>query len=379
MKLTLCTPCLFGLESILAGEARRMGGEDIHTMDGRVTFTGDEALLARANLGLRTAERVCIVLGTFQAHTFTELFDQTAGLPFEQFIGKNDAFPVKGWSLKSTLHSIPDCQSIIKKAAVTRLQNAYGLNWFAETGTVHQIRFAIHKDEVMVMLDSSGTGLHKRGYRAASTEAPIKETLAAGIVDLARVRGDTIAVDPMCGSGTLLIEAALKAYHIAPGLRRKFAAEQWDALPSRIWQDERSRAMEAIRRDASFRALGFDADALAVGLTQQNAAKAGIGKKITAAMQDISALSMDALPACSGKYGGVVLCNPPYGERLLELQEAEALYRTMGRVMARHPEWSYYIISPHEQFEKLFGRPADKRRKLYNGMIRCQLYMYYAK
>lgn len=366
----MCAPCLFGLESVLSGEIKRLGGEDIQTTDGRVSFTGDFALLVKANLWLRTAERVCIVLGTFEARSFTELFDNVAQLPFEEFIGKSDAFPVKGWSLKSGLHSIPDCQSIIKKAAVRRLEKAYGLPWFEETGPVHQIQFSIHKDVVTIMLDTSGAGLHKRGYRKTSTEAPIKETLAAGIVDLAHIRWDGTVVDPMCGSGTLLIEAALKAFNIAPGIRRRFAAESWASVPGELWQAEREAARAVIRRDAGFHGIGADIDALGVGLTAENAGKAGVGKKITASMADIADFK-----APEGDF--TVLCNPPYGERLLELRAAEELYRTMGRVIPRRPGVNAYIISPHEDFESLFGRRADKRRKLYNGMIKCQLFMYF--
>lgn len=369
-QLTLCAPCLFGLESVLAAEIKQMGGQNLQTIDGRVTFTGDSALLARANIGLRTAERVCVVLGSFTATSFTELFDRTAALPFEDFIGKKDAFPVKGWSLKSALHSIPDCQSIIKKAVVRRLEKAYGLSWFEESGPIHQIQFSIHKDGVMLMLDSSGEGLHKRGYRSQSTLAPIKETLAAGIADLARIRPDDLVIDPMCGSGTLLIEAALRAFHIAPGIRRNFAAEKWGVFPVRIWKDERARAMESIRRGIGFSAAGYDIDELAVSLTGENAAKAGVGKKVQASLREIARFTNEAEKA-------VVLCNPPYGERLLEIKEAEELYRTMGRVFACRPGLRYYIISPHEQFEALFGRKADKRRKLYNGMIKCQLFMYF--
>lgn len=370
MNLTLCAPCLFGLESVLSGEVKRIGGENIQVTDGRVTFTGGPALVARANLRLRTAERVCVLLGSFEARTFTELFDSTVALPFEEFIGKHDAFPVKGWSLKSGLHSIPDCQSIIKKAAVSRLERAYGLTWFEETGPARQIRFTIHKDAVTILLDTSGAGLHKRGYRAQSAEAPIKETLAAGIADLARVRKGGSVIDPMCGSGTLLIESALRAMNIAPGIRRRFAADRWDCFPAGIWKEERDACRAEINREADFRGRGYDIDSRAAALTAENAAKAGVADRIEASAADLSAFRLPEGEA-------TVLCNPPYGERLLEIRQAEELYKTMGRVFPRRPGASYYIISPHEDFEALFGRKADKRRKLYNGMIKCQLFMYY--
>lgn len=370
-KMTFCAPCLFGLESVLSGEIKRIGGEDVQTVDGRVTFTGDPALLARANICLRTAERVCIVLGTFTAKTFNDLFEKTTQLPFEDYIGKLDAFPVKGWSLRSALHSVPDCQSIIKKAIVQRLEKAYNLSWFEETGPVHQVQFSLYKDELTLMLDTSGAGLHKRGYRPTSSPAPIKETLAAGIADLARVRLSDRVIDPMCGSGTLAIESALQAFNIAPGLRRKFAAEKWGLFPMQIWSDERSQALEAIHRGRDFQAWGFDIDPQALVLTEKNAHNAGVGTKLTVEHRDISDFPTDVEQA-------VVLCNPPYGERMLEQQDAETLYRTMGRVFQQRPGMSYYIISPHEEFEQLFGRRADKRRKLYNGMIKCQLFMYYS-
>lgn len=368
--ITLCAPCMFGLESVLANEVKKIGGENIQTVDGRVTFTGDFALLARANICLRTAERVCIVLGQFQAVTFTELFDQVAELPFEDYIGKLDAFPVKGGSLKSQLFSMSDCQSIIKKAAVRRLEKVYGISWFEETGPVHQIQYFIFKDTVTIMLDTSGAGLHKRGYRQTATEAPIKETLAAGIVDLARIRSGDTVIDPMCGSGTFLIEAALYAFNIAPGVRRRFSAEGWGVLDDNIWQQERERAMSAIDKTCGFRGYGYDIDQLAIDLTSENAAKAGVGKKIEAILRDVADFSTDAERA-------TILCNPPYGERLLSIKEAEELYRNMGRVFEKRKFLSYYIISPHEDFERLFGRPADRRRKLYNGMIKCQLFMYF--
>lgn len=368
--MEFAAPCLFGLESVLAAEVRRTGAENVVVNDGRVSFSGDFSTLARANISLRTAERVCISLGSFEAKSFTELFDQTEKLPFEEFIGRTDAFPVKGWSLKSGLHSIPDCQSIIKKAAVKRLEKAYGQSWFEETGPVHQIRFSIHKDIVTIMLDTSGVGLHKRGYRKTSTEAPIKETLAAGIADLARVGPDDTVIDPMCGSGTFLIESALRAFNIAPGVRRRFMAEAWKSIPAEVWKQERERALELMRKDIGFTAQGFDIDSFAVELAADNAAKAGVGKRVKTAARDIAAFETDAENA-------VIICNPPYGERLLEIRQAEELYREMGRAFQKRDGLRYYIISPHEDFEALFGRKADKRRKLYNGMIKCQLFMYF--
>lgn len=230
-KLKYLCPCLFGLESVLSGEIKRLGGEDVQVSDGKVTFYGDFSLLARANLNLRTAERVLVVLGHFAVQSFEDLFQGVKALPLENFIGEKDRFPVKGWSLNSKLASVPDCQAIIKKAAVERLKEKYGISWFEESGSLFQIQFSILKNEATVMLDTTGAGLHKRGYRRDSNEAPIKETLAAGIIDLARVRPDSIFYDPFCGSGTFLIEAAAKALNIAPGINRRFAAEKWPLIP----------------------------------------------------------------------------------------------------------------------------------------------------
>ena len=371
-KLKISCPCNFGLESVLSGEVKRMDGENIQVYDGRVEFTGGFEMVARANLWLRTAERVLIVLGTFRARSFTELFDQVYELPFEQFIGKTDAFPVKGWSLNSQLHSVPDCQSIIKKAVVKRLSAKYGVTWFEETGPVHQIQFSILKDTVTVMLDTSGAGLHKRGYRQVSNLAPIKETLAAGILDLARIFPDTQIYDPFCGSGTFLVEAAYKAKNIAPGMYRRFAAERWGCIPAKVWQGERARIPELVRRDVTFHGYGRDIDRSAVELTLSNAKKAGVGNLITASVQDVREFKLPAEKS-------IVVCNPPYGDRLLDVEQAEALYREMGRVFVPSDHVGYFIISSLENFETLFGRRADKRRKLYNGMVKCQLYMYFAQ
>ena len=368
-KLRLCCPCHFGLESVLKYEITKIGGTDLTVTDGKITFTGDENILARANLCLSTAERVLIELIEFRAESFEELFQGVRSIELERFIGIDDAFPVKGYSLDSALHSVPDCQSIVKKAAVERLKSKYGVEWFSESGATVQIKFSILKDVVTVYLDTSGVGLHKRGYRRNSNAAPIKETLAAGIVDLARVRPDSIVCDPFCGSGTLLIEAAMKALRIPVGINRRFAAEKWASIPASVWQEERKRAIDGVDRSAEFRAIGFDIDDAAVALTLDNAHKAGIKSRIRVEQADISKFVQPE--------DSIVICNPPYGERLLELREAEDIYRRMGRVLGKGGSRQSYIISPHEQFEQFFGESANKRRKLYNGMIKCQLYMYF--
>lgn len=367
--IRLSCPCHFGLESVLKYEITKIGGTDISVCDGKVSFSGDENIVARANICLSTAERVLIELAQFRAVTFEELFQGVKAIELERYIAKDEAFPVKGYSLNSALHSVPDCQSIIKKAAVERLKSKYGISWFDESASQVQIRFSILKDIVSIYLDTSGIGLHKRGYRRNSNAAPIKETLAAGIVDLARVRPDSIVCDPFCGSGTLLIEAALKALKIAPGINRRFAAEKWSCFDGGIWREERSRAIDNVDRSASFTGFGADIDDDAVTLTLDNAHKAGIKSRVQIKQADISKFVQPE--------NSIVICNPPYGERLLELREAENIYRTMGKVLGKGGNGQSYIISPHEQFEDFFGTKAKKRRKLYNGMIKCQLYMYF--
>ena len=366
--IRLCCPCHFGLESVLSFEIKRIGGENLTVSDGRISFDGDLSALARANIRLASAERVMIELGSFKAETFNELFEGVKALNFEEYIGKHDAFPVKGHSLKSKLHSIPDCQSIIKKAAVERLKTVYHINRFEETGAKRQIQFNILKDVVTVYLDTSGEGLHKRGYRAQGNAAPISETLAAGIVDLARVRSGSVVCDPMCGSGTIIIESAYKALGIAPGLRRSFASERWSCIPAEIWKQEREAAIADIREN-DFKAYGSYIDDFAVSLSRANCKGAGVGSRAVIEKRDIvNHVQTD---------GVITICNPPYGERMLELRQAEELYKKMGQVLCPSKDNPCYIISPHEEFEKLFGKKADKKRKLYNGMLKCQLYMYY--
>ncbi len=363
-------PCLFGIEGILGDELKRMEAQDVRVQNGRVLFSGGPEMLARANIGSRYAERIQIHMGSFHASSFEALFEGVRSLPWEHWIGKKDAFPVKGWSLNSTLHSVPDCQAIVKKAIVERLKSVYRLSWFEESGPTVQVQFTLLKDDASLLLDTSGPGLHKRGYRQNAGGAPIKETLAAAMADLARARLAERVVDPCCGSGTLLIEAALAARRIAPGLRRRFAAMRWASVPFEIWEQERGRAKEMIRKDGIFRAFGGDIDPEAIRLTLENAGKAGVGDSVSASVRDLGTFVPEG-------ENGVVLCNPPYGERLLDLRSAEELYRTMGRVFQPKKGWTYAIISPHENFETLFGRKADKRRKLYNGMLKCQLYLYY--
>ena len=369
-KIRMVSTCLLGMEGPVAAELKSFEAEEVSAQDGRVFFTGGPEMLARANLCSRFGERILIVMDQFPARTFDELFEGVKALPWERWIGKQDAFPVKGHSLHSKLASVPDCQSIIKKAVVDRLRGKYGISWFEETGARYPIHFLLMKDTATLMLDASGIGLHKRGYRANATEAPIKETLAAGMAYFARVRTDGTVFDPFCGSGTILIEAAMYALNIAPGLRRRFLAEKWNGISQEVWRQERDRACDQIRRDVSFRAYGYDLDPEAVALTQENAKKAGVSARITVEQRAIDAFSSDSPYGC-------VICNPPYGERLLDIRQAQEIYRTMGKVFVKKHGWSYTVISPGHEFESCFGRPADRRRKLYNGMLSCQLYMYF--
>ncbi len=369
-KMLMVAPCMFGVEGILADELKRLDIKNVIAENGRVFFEGDENTLASANIFSRTAERVLIVAGRFNAISFEDLFQAVKKINWEDYIGRDDAFPVTGYSINSSLHSIPDCQSIIKKAIVERLKQCYKVDWFKETGPVHKIRFSIQKDNVVIAIDTSGEGLHKRGYRAHSLEAPIKETLAAAMCYQARIFPDTKIYDPFCGSGTILVESALIAKNIAPGLKRNFAAERFGDVYKKAFADQRTKALDSVLKSFDFKGFGTDIAKNAVELTLQNAKKAGVGELITASVRDISDFEITDERA-------IVITNPPYGERLLEIKEAEELYKVMGSVMPKQKGRKYFVICPNDDFESRFGRPADKRRKLYNGMIKCQLYSYF--
>lgn len=366
---TLVAPCFFGTEHTLSFEVKRLGAQNIKVTDGRVAFEGDAAMIAAANLNLRTAERVLLLLKTFPAATFDELFDGVYSIPWEELIPVDAQFPVKGSSLSSQLSSVPACQSIVKKAIVKRLQYGHKTTTLPETGALYKIRFALRKNVVEVMLDTSGDGLHKRGYRKNATLAPIKETLAAAIADLGRVRRDSLVQDPFCGSGTLVIEAAQKALNLAPGLRRRFAAEHFDFVPADIWAEQRQKALDEVRKDAAFEGIGYDIDPAAVALANANAKLAGVGDRCRFEVADVR--KFRALD------NATVLTNPPYGERLGDASEAASLARTLGQVWQAHPAQGLYAITADAEFEQHFGKKAARRRKIYNGMIPCQLYMYF--
>ena len=371
-------PTLQGLEGLCADELRYAGFQGVKAMDRRVYFEGGWADMARANIGCRLGERVQLVMNEFTAKSFEELFQGTKAVPWEEFLDPKAAFPVQGRSLDSALRSVPDCQRIIKKAVVERLKEHYGSSWFEESGAEMPIKFRIFKDEVLLTLDTTGSyPLHKRGYRADSNDAPIRETLAAAISELAWVHSDSFVCDPMCGSGTLVIEAAMKAKNIAPGLNRPFGAEKWGCVPAGVFRDERDRAFAAIKKEIPFYAFASDIDPKAVELTKQNAKLAHVDKMISVQERDVVRFKPNFVDFSRNKKG-IVLVNPPYGERLLDVKTAEELYKKLGVVFAPEEGYSYYVISPDEKFEQLFGSKADKTRKLYNGTLKCQLYMYYS-
>lgn len=370
MKMNFTAPCIFGLESLVADELKSMGAESVLAENGRVFFSGDEHILARANMCSRFAERIMLVIGSFEAHTFEDLFQGTKALPWESWIGEFDEFPVKGHSVSSDLFSVSDCQAIIKKAIVERLKTRYKTEWFEETGVKYQIDFSIMKNRVHLMIDTTGVGLHKRGYRPQANEAPIKETLAAAMCSLARLRPYHTLYDPMCGSGTILIEGAMLTHNIAPGLNRYFSAERFPQIPPAVWEEERARARSERITESDFKAYGSDIDRAAIETAKENAKRAGVDEFIEFFRADLK----DFRPRSEK---GTVITNPPYGERMLSQREVDDLVKTMGRLFERKRGWAYYIINPSETFEEMFGRRADKRRKLYNGMIKCQLYSYF--
>ena len=366
---TYSVPCLFGLEGLVGEELRRLKLDGVAVENGRVRFTGGWEAMAAANIRMRMGERVLLCLGSFPARSFEELFQGVRALPLEDFIPKTGKFPVKGHCLNSQLHSVPDCQAIVKKAAVERLGRHYGLSWLPETGELYQLQFSILKDRVEIYLDTSGAGLHKRGYRAVGNDAPLRETLAAAMVELARFRGRDFFWDPFCGSGTIVIEAALTALNRAPGLNRSFSAQHWPVVPESVWEQTREAARAAEFR-GEYRILGSDNDPDSLNIAISNAKKAGVGKLIR--FEEADATRRD-LPA----ERGVIVCNPPYGERMMEQRSAQRLYQALGRHLKYADNWDKCIISSEPEFEHYFGRRADKKRKLYNGMIQCNLYQYF--
>lgn len=365
------TPCHFGTESVLKREIADLGYEIKSVEDGRVSFLGDETALCRANMFLRTTERVLLVVGRFKATTFEELFEKTKALPWERFIPENGRFWVtKANSVKSKLFSPSDIQRIMKKAMVERLKQSYKKEWFPEDGASFPVRVSIMKDEVTVGLDTSGDSLHKRGYRKLTSKAPITETLAAALIMLTPWSEERILVDPFCGSGTIPIEAAMLGANIAPGMNREFLAESWTKLvPKKAWYEAVNEAEDAIKRNVTMQIQGYDIDGDMVKAARQNAIEAGVEKYIHFQQRPVARLS-------HAKKYGFVITNPPYGERLEEKKALPALYQEFGTAFAGLDAWSCYMITSYEEAEKYFGRKADKNRKIYNGMMKTYFYQF---
>jgi putative N6-adenine-specific DNA methylase len=358
----------FGLESVVAFELKSLGYANLVTENGKVSFAGEARDIARCNIALRTADRVLIKLAEFRATDFEELFQGALAVRWEEIVPLTGKMHVTGKSIKSKLFSVKDCQAIVKKAVVESMKRKYRLARFAESGPVYKIEVALLKDMAMLTIDTTGAGLHKRGYRKDAGEAPLRETLAAGLVTLSRWKPHMEFADPFCGSGTIPIEAALIGKNIAPGLRRSFVSEEWQQIPRKVWEEARAEA-EARVKDVTFRILASDSDGQVLKKAKMNAHNAGVA----------DCISFQKLPAeefRSGKSRGLIICNPPYGERLGEKEEVENIYRNMGKLYATLPTWSFSVLSAHIDFERYFGRRADKNRKLYNGALKCYFYQY---
>ncbi|HEY8347970.1 MAG TPA: class I SAM-dependent RNA methyltransferase [Symbiobacteriaceae bacterium] len=368
-ELTLIATAPMGLEAVVAWELRQLGYET-QTENGRVTFRGDELAICRANLWLRTADRVLLRMGQFPATTFEELFQGTRALPWDEWIPADGYFHINGRSHQSQLSSVPAVQRVVEKAIVERLKQRYHLEWFPKSGARYVVEVALNKDVATLTLDTTGPGLHKRGYRKLAATAPIKETLAAAMILLSRWHPDRPLLDPFCGSGTIPLEAALIGRNIAPGLHRNFDAEHWQRVGARLWQQAREEARDLADFNRKLEIVGSDIDPDVLELARYHARAAGLADAVTFRQQDVGDLRVD-------RPYGYLITNPPYGQRLGEQEAVEALYRKLGRVVRRLPGWSVFVITPHRGFERLFGRPADRRRKLYNGRIECHLYQYY--
>jgi len=373
MKYNYVATCMFGLEKLLGAEIDALGLNRTFTMDGRVFFSGNEFDCARANINLRTAERVYILVGEpFEASTFDELFEGCASIEWENYILPNSSFPVSGHSIKSALTSIPNCQKIIKKATAVRLGKKYGLSILPEDGELCKIEFFLFKNTAYLMIDTSGVALHKRGYRPVANAAPLRETLAAGLALTARIKPDIFLWDPFCGSGTIAIEGAMIATQRAPGIYRNFSGEELSFIPSDSWKNAREEALSKIITTSEYRGYASDINPDCIDTAISNADRAGVGKFIkffVADAQNISKPTFDCR--------GTLICNPPYGERMMSMKDAENLYRNIGKCFANMAPWQIYILTSCEYFERLYGRKADRIRKLYNGTIPSFLYQFF--
>ena len=373
MKLELIATATFGLEAVVKREIEALGYKIIRSEDAKITYMGDERAIARSNLWLRSADRVLLKMGEFKALEFEDLFQQTKAVAWEDIIPADGRFTVTGTSVKSKLHSVPACQSIVKKAIVERLGSFYCIDRFEETGAEYTVKVTILKDRVTLTIDTSGTGLHKRGYRVSDVAAPIKETLAAAMVQLSFWKAGRLLVDPCCGSGTIPIEAAMIGRNIAPGLNRKFASQEWDIIPPEIWKEERKAAFEAIDYDADIRIEASDISGRAVEAAIENAAEAGVDDCVEFKKMDMARLTAE-------EEGGIVITNPPYGERIGEKKQIEAIYSAYNEFYRKNPTWSLFMVTTDKEVEnKIFGRPADRRRKLYNGRLEVCYYQFHGQ
>lgn len=374
MKLELIATATFGLEAVVKREIQELGYKILQSENGKLTFLGDERAIVKSNLWLRCADRVLLKMGEFTALTFEELFQQVKGISWEELIPPDGKFTVTGSSVKSTLHSVPSCQSITKKAIVERLSEYYGITHFEETGAEYTVKVTLLKDRVTVTVDTSGTGLHKRGYRTSDVAAPIKETLAAAMVQLSFWKEGRLLVDPCCGSGTIPIEAALIGRNIAPGLGREFASEGWELIPEQLWKEERQAAYRQIRYDADLRIQASDIDKKAIEAAKANAQEAGVDDCICFCVMDIAELKAGA------ENNGIIITNPPYGARIGDEKAIAAIYRSLKHYMAKNPGWSLFLITTDKETERrVMGRPADRRRKLYNGRLEVCYYQFHGK
>lgn len=374
-KIRLAAVCAFGLEAVVKRELQVLGYENLETDNGWIYFDAELEDIAITNVNLRSAERVMLVLKQFEALSFEELFNRTYELPWQDWISVDGKFTVKGKSVKSKLFSVPDCQSIVKKAVVKKLSEEYDVEWFSESGAEHTILVSIHKDIATISMDTTGSreGLFKRGYRENSSMAPLKETMAAALLQLSFWNKDRVLLDPMCGSGTIPIEAALIGRNIAPGLNRNFASEGWKKLKTEYFKDAKTEARKKIDLDSKIKIYGYDINRKAIAIAKQNAIEAGVDDCIEFEVKDINTFTKTPFDY------GILITNPPYGERIGNEADIEEIHKTIGRVFGKNPSWSNYIITSEEEFEKHYGKKCDKKRKLFNGDIKVNFYQYFGK
>lgn len=373
MRYELIATATFGLEAVVRREIESLDYKVLKTEDGKVTFEGDERAIVRSNLWLRTADRVLLKMAEFEARTFEELFQQTKALMWEALIPPDGKFTVTGTSVKSQLHSVPACQGICKKAIASRLGEAYLMETLPETGAEYTVKVTILKDRVTLTVDTSGSGLHKRGYRVKTVAAPIKETLAAAMVQLSFWNKDRVLLDPCCGSGTIAIEAAMIGRNIAPGLSRSFACEEWETIDKKLWKEEKKRAYDLMDDEAKLDIVAIDIDKMAIEAAKENAIEAGVDDCIRFINADMARIK-------ASKPSGIIITNPPYGERIGEQKQIAAIYSKYKKFFAENPSWSMFMVTTDKDIEaKVFGRKADRRRKLYNGRLEVCYYQFHGK